>query len=442
MPTRSFPRCLRAPLASCLIVAGTLLIAPAPAEAQYGGAAGFAEVMSPHYLRRDLRIFEDALRLDPAQAAILQSLFWDYESRHEASRQRMLEQIESLRDDLQSLDRTQQVRMIFEPFITQATDWEQQRTQFLQDVQYLLNERQQQEWPEFLMRLRREKDLPRGELAGERTDLLQIFRQLGLPPSAAQSLAPVLDGYAHQLDAALIRRERDVTDSRIALMTSMRDEDPRTALSLYRRQLDLRVAVRNVNDQYRDLIAAELPDEHAGRFRAEALESGYPRIYRPTPAQRVIDAALRLEDLDEAMQVAVNDLHTAFHAELFELNDRLLRALRDFEPRDAIRRAELSASERPQTANANQPARDDTQPLFASREQMSRRYVNMLQDILGDDLFLTLPGANRFFQSLQNVPVGSPTSMQDSPEHEHQRRGNERRRHQIERGKGIGVSGG
>ncbi|MBX3372348.1 MAG: hypothetical protein KF817_00805 [Phycisphaeraceae bacterium] len=395
--------CLRA-----LVLTATAMVAlpvtslPGGREAcaQYGGAAGFAEVMAPYYLRRDLRIFEDGLALDAAQASVIETLFFNYEQAQSTARDEMMQAIEGLRDRLASLEREEQVRIIFEPFIAMARKWDEGRERFLQDVRVVLNEEQNRQWPEFLKRLRREKELPKGELSGESVDLILILKQLGISPAVERQLRPAIAAYADALDEALARRERQARDSRIALMSSMRDADHSTSLRIYREQLDLRTRVRNVNDDFIEVFALALPEELSEKYRTMALEQAYSKVFRPSAGYRVLEAATRLE-LEEERAARVAELFASFLAEYNSINGRYLEVLRRWEPREAAFRAEQAALPR-ETHRA--PMADDARAVFTEREEMTRRYINMLQDMLTREEFLDLPGASRYYRSLENTP--------------------------------------
>ena len=71
-------------------IASALVIA-APASAQFGEAAGFGEVMSPYFFKRDLVHFANGLELDEGQSVIVESLYWDFEEEHEAGKVLMLD---------------------------------------------------------------------------------------------------------------------------------------------------------------------------------------------------------------------------------------------------------------------------------------------------------------------------------------------------------------
>lgn len=384
-------RLVRPLLVAFLALAGIA----APATAQFGQAAGFGEVMSPYFLRRDLNTFVEKLQLDQGQGLVVENLFFDYEDAHNASKARMLESIGAMREQLQNLERDQMLRLVFAPFEEKAEEWDRQRTEFLENVKLILNDRQQEMWPTFLRELRREKEILKGDLSGESVDLVSLAR-LHLPAPAQKAIAASLEDYAIDLDIALVEREKRFAEARLAMMHSIRDDDPDTALALYSKQVEARVEVRNANDRWIEIITSILAPEDAAVFRTEAFLRGYPRIFRPTAAQRIFTEAKELETISEETLAAIIDLETAFLTELAVINEDLVRQIRDYEPEDARYRAERFAAR--ERGIVKPSPTDPTRESFAKRTAIDHRYMELLQSLLTKSEFASLPGASRFIK--------------------------------------------
>lgn len=365
----------------------------AAAPAQYGEAAGFGEMMSPYFLRRDLTMFVDELELDEGQSAILESLYFDYEEEHETGKVRMLERLSNMRDELQNLERDRIMELVFKPFEDRSEEWERMRTQFLENVEAILNNRQLEIYPQFRRHLRREKEIPKGRFSGESANLFHVINQLDLAPQVLEYIQPILDEYDVQLDAALKVRERQLRDSRLAMMTSIKDDDNASALAIYDRQIDARIAVRQVNDAFTSALYEALPDEVDVEFRSAVLESAYPRIYRPTSAQRILSAAKQLEGLSAETLEAIYSLESEYLVELGAVNEVILRMLQQFEPEEARYRASSFAA-RSQGARPPKPV-DPTREKYRERDEIGRRYIELLRDLLTPEQFQSLPGAER-----------------------------------------------
>jgi hypothetical protein len=388
------------------------LAATAAAPAQFGEAAGFGEVMSPYFFKRDLVHFANGLELDEGQSVILESLYWDYEEEHAAGKAAMLDRLSNMRDELKDLERDQILGLVFQPFEERAREWQRLRDDFLQNVRAILNTEQNAEWPEFRRFLRREKELPGGRFSGESVNLYHVLRSLDLEVPVRTTADEALAAYDVYLDEVLARREDLLQQSRLMMMHSIRDQRPDDALSLYEKQIDARVAIRDINDEYVDFIAASLPADIGATFRTEALSTGYPRIFRPTYAQRLFNEALKLDDLGEEVMTAIRELESAFQSELAVVNDQLWRLIREHEPAEeryrAVKFALRSAPNPESRLEARKPA-DPTRDPFRRREEIGRRYIEMLQNLLTPEQFAALPGAARFLR-LQNRGASSNSS--------------------------------
>ena len=68
---------IRTHLLAAMALALPMLVT-APAKAQFGGAAGFADAFRPDFLDRDMPLFVEHLRLEDWQRPIVEMLLLDY----------------------------------------------------------------------------------------------------------------------------------------------------------------------------------------------------------------------------------------------------------------------------------------------------------------------------------------------------------------------------
>jgi len=411
------------PRRSCLISALIIVLGlTAAAPAQFGEAAGFGEMMSPYFLRRDLTMFVDELELDDGQTAILESLYFDYEDEHETGKARMLEKLQNMRDEIANLEKDRIMELVFKPFEDRSEEWEKMRQQFLVNVEAILNRRQLDIYPQFRRHLRREKELPKGRFSGESVDLFHVINQLDLSPKVLEYIQPILNDYDVQLDSALEVRERQLRDSRLAMMTSIRDDDNASSLAIYDKQIDARIAVRRINDAFTSALYEALPEPVNTEFRNSVLEAAYPRIYRPTQVQRLFTAAKQLDGLSTETIDAIVALESEYLGELASVNEVILRLLQQFEPEEARYRASSFAAR----GDGQRPPKptDPTRDEYRRRDEIGRQYTLRLQDLLTPEQFASLPGAQRILrtkgsdEALQEAkkrrmsgPDGNPTSL-------------------------------
>jgi hypothetical protein len=167
----------------------------------------------------------------------------------------------------------------------------------------------------------------------------------------------------------------------------------------YQQIVEARLDIRDVNDQYIETVAAAMPDEYRSKFRQEALERAYPRVYRPTQGERIFKAALELDELSTEVREAIQTLEVAFQNELTTMNARLVRLLHEQEPADELHRAAVFAA-RGSSARPERPE-NVLREGFREREQIEQRYVKQLQSLLTPEQFRSLPGARRFLDDVE-----------------------------------------
>jgi hypothetical protein len=272
----------------------------------------------------------------------------------------------------------------------------QLRAKFVDDVQTTLSQNQQQLWPAIDRRMYRERTLPQGRLSGESVDLMQILHEAAPESGARQAAAPALQDYEINLDAALRRRNEYLASSDQDLLAASEAGDQAKAASIITRQVELRLAVRDVIEQSAAAVAALLPPEQGARFTQLAREKGYSRVYRPTQAQRLINAAKEISDLEASVLQAVNDLDRAYQGELGPANEQLVQVIRTAEPKGMIDRVARQFTPKGDQA-AEQPAQEEEDPIqkgFRARSEMGQRYIQQLQGLLTPEQWTKLPKNN------------------------------------------------
>jgi Spy/CpxP family protein refolding chaperone len=380
----------------------------ATALAQFGQAAGIAEAMVPDFMTRDVRLFQDGLNLDDTQRVIIEALFYDYQDSFDAGLQQMKQRFEEMRPELQALDERRVMAMVFVPF----EEWGQQkavlREQFLENTRVLLTPEQLELWPAFDRRLFREKEIHKGILAGESTDLLAIVRDLHLDEESMRSVRPTLDAYDIALDLALRARQESITGRQSEMLQHIASDNLDLSMAIFERQLARRVGIRNVNDEYTIKIAEVLPEGTGAKFKAIALDRAYPRVYRETPVERLFRAALELEGLDPAIRASVDQVMQSYLIELSAMNEALVQAVRKQEPIEQRLRAQAFTVR--MAGNQPEKIEDPTREDFVRRDDLGKDYVKQLQALLTPEQFGGLPGAGRFV-NLNEVNAGTPKAM-------------------------------
>lgn len=387
-------------------IGGAAAFSTTPASAQIGDAAGFADLMRHDYLHRDIVLFSQGLDMDDGQRVIVESLYEDYRDEFDEGWLATQEQITGMLQDVKSATPQEAMDMVMRPFEEWRKEKEQIKQRFEENVKVILNREQLQQWPAFQRQMRREKTLHLGRLSGESVDLFHIVRDLQLHERIAATIESVMDQYSLTLDEALRRRNELLNEVQGDLMRSIRAQEATITVEKLRQQVERRVALRNVNDHYIDVIASSLPMEHGEEFRESALESAYPRVYRPLPAQRIYNAAKELEELDEETLEAIHDLETIMMAEFEGMNADLHEAIRDHEPKALLNQMEIfTARTRGEEVTRLQ---DPTHEQIRARDDRASYYVALLRELLTPEQFTSLPGYSRWMSGENRRTTAQP----------------------------------
>ncbi|MHC4990904.1 MAG: coiled-coil domain-containing protein [Planctomycetota bacterium] len=407
------------------------------------------QLLQPELLRRDLRLISEQLELDEAQRSIVEALLRDYEKSFEAEADKMRQRMSELRprdeQSEQQRERRREIGARFREIFTAMREAREQggdpemlrkleaeaaelrermgelrppmpegedlqrlresidrlsrewrgdrrrlRGDFMSGVQAVLTEEQLRRWDEFERTLRRLKSLPRSRLSGESVDMLALLRDLGIARNATVDLEMLMDDYARELDAALVRRDEHLEESRTATILAMLERDMQAATAVARHDGAVRAAIVEVNEQYAGTIPTLLDEQQAATFSRRYRERAFPRIFEPTTTKRAFAAALEME-LEEEVRAAVEALRYEHARDLDSANERLLRITRADEPRRAERQIQRWLG---RMIGQERSRSDDDDPIdeaYRSRRQMEDRYRDQLESLLPPEEAAQLP---------------------------------------------------
>lgn len=381
-----------------LIVSALLILVSlaAPAHGQIGDGTGLAEALNPEYFNRDIVTFADELELDDIQRVIVEALFEDYLYGFEEAKSLMSSRFESMQDELKSLDQGSAVKAAIRPLQDLIDTKATLRNQLFSSVQTVLTDEQMLKWPSFLRRMTRVKTLSKGRLSGESIDLFYVLRDMRIPSSLINTIQPILLDYEINLDNALKRRNASFVQAQQSLLDSIANLNQAADTSVAERQIKLRVAVRDVNNQSRELIADALQEQAGDIFRRLALERAYPTIFRRSMLQKLLSAALKLEDLEEDKLQAIRDFSHEYMTEFVELNSVMLQDLLVSEPREMLDKIEAFKAR----SQGRKPTRTTSRSRNAQfrTNELSTPYIKKLQDLLTQEQFASLPQAQRIIE--------------------------------------------
>ena len=322
-----------------------------------GRGMGFATMMRPEFVRRDIQLISESLELDRTQQQLVETFILDYETSFEEAAEAMRDDFRSLRPEreldpateakrdeirnrmrellpelrdmrerirndedydeaemeaLQEKFRSMREEMrelrpprpegeeldaLQEAYRAVADSWQAERnalrSEFLGNVSALLSEQQMELWPGFEQRLRRQQSLPQGRLSGERVNLFQIVRSIPELADNDDRLEPVLDAYAMNLDRTLMARDEIATSAMMDVMQFMQSGETEEALKIAEEVSARRVAVRNVNARYARELEGVIAAEFSPELAARFEEQYRRRAYSRIAGPTRIDRAFR-----------------------------------------------------------------------------------------------------------------------------------------------------
>jgi hypothetical protein len=371
------------------------------------GLGSIPSILKPEYFSRDLLLFIEGLNLTDEQAAISEMIFEDYDRDFQLGLDAMQLEVEDVAHNVGELGDNKDA--IVQAVLAPIQGWAGKRDilgrQLVENIRIILDAEQQAAWGSFNRRLEREKALPEGKLSGESTNLQHVLRDMSIEPVENSPLSVAMLEWELAIADALHTRA-DATNQGLNLFEQINiNASGNDDIRRRQKELKARIVLRDTTDVAIERIYPLLGSDGAA-FQREALKRGYGRVYRKTPAERIFSAALNNTTVKEnaSLLTAVQDLLASYHEELRVINTALLDMTREWEPElenskieNRIRRSKGETLIRPQ---------DPTRTVYQERRELGSRYVQLLRDLLGDDLFAELDGATRFLPRPKPTDVG------------------------------------
>ena len=390
-------------LASISIVsAGSL------SQQSHGQMEFMAEAMHPEFFSRDLVVFSEGLNLDDTQEVIVEAMFDSYSDDFDLGWAATTERLNTVADELKE-KKPDNEQDTLKPVLETLGAWLEEKRALdqglLENVKTILVSEQLELWPSFEQRLYREKHINRGRMSGESTDLFQIVRDTNLSGTADSMISPQLEEYAVALNIAMRKRDAILWVNPKKLFDNILSGDSSQSPEHVEALVKSRINVRDINDRYIEVISSSLNAQDGNDFRTRALNRGYPRIFRKTPAQRILRQAAENEEYEPEIHALIIQLETAYLGELLILNYDLLTLTRKHDPE--IQRNRSLAGQVRKTGGTPARLEDPTRSVYKDREAVGKRYIEMLRDILSPEAFLELDGSRRWVpreeQSYENL---------------------------------------
>jgi hypothetical protein len=320
-------------------LAATLMVTPVHAQGGRGGGGGgggfggpgggMAQLFDPSVSTKELDSYAVTLGLDKSQKEAVKALFDAYQQQFNAAAKTARAKFDAAREEARddpSVWRDIQPQM--DAFRKTRDDMEKS---FFSDVKSVLNDQQTARWPAVEREHRREHTVSRGLLSGERVDLIKLVDDLKLPADAKKTLDPTLEQYAIELDKALIARNEAFDKMQGRMRDLFQGDISKELEDMFNKSRETAIGVRDVNRKYQRTIEASLSEDKKAAFVSAFKAESYPRIYRPSYASRVIDAAAGMADLEDSQKQSISSIKETYARDTGAINKDLEAATEEQE---------------------------------------------------------------------------------------------------------------
>jgi hypothetical protein len=162
-----------------------------------------------------------------------------------------------------------------------------------------------------------------------------------------------------------------------------RNGDQQVISDLFERGKQAATKVRDINNRAAKLIEALLPPEPAATFAAEVRQRSFPMIYRPSYADRVLEAAAKFDDLTGEQKENIGTIQAAFAQSMTSINRRMETAQVEME--------ESMTAERLGAMFRNGGDNDAMRDLRGERRDLETSTIERLRSILTEEQAARLP---------------------------------------------------
>lgn len=324
----------RTPITQDWVMLGVIALAAAivfarPARAQIE-ARNFYYGYSPTVKQVDVKALAETLGLDENEQQLAQAVYEGYRGAYNTASAAARDNLNSIRASMSAADNESVRANLFAEYNRAQAAWGRQsaglEVAFFADIKDLLTREEMTHWPRYERdRRRRVGLLLAARLMPERIDLVAVLDSLELPDEVRAACEAVVDQYTIEFDAPLVERIR-LSDQMEAISYAANDKgDDAQMAALQERLVRLHVKIRDLNLQYMDALASQLPPEDAGRFTDAFRKRVWPRIFGPDPVDADIRRVREVAGLTERQEEAVALLVASYQARLEPVNRELVQ---------------------------------------------------------------------------------------------------------------------
>ena len=361
-----------------------------PASAQFGDQAGFTEVFRPDFYRRDMQLYADYLRLEEWQRPIVEILLDDYQVSFDLGTKECRDRMSLLKDELQA-DPENAMKIALRPI----REWEAEKRELkrllIADIQGQLSPLQIQRWPSLERAMRREKELPQGDLPGESMNIFVAIQELNLAPADEQAVDPILLEYEIAIDQALARRRETMDKYQEVLKDAMISKDTDSGLNALRKIGATRSEVCLLHMQAIEELISVLPEESSISFRRSILANGFPTVFEETRVDRLLASVRKLKDLTPDQSDQIDAIEARYQIDLATANTLLVDGYRVHGAEIPIMEAKRAIARRNKETVRVQKLPDAIISLQTEKDQMVEDYRQQILAVLNKEQAAVVP---------------------------------------------------
>lgn len=289
-----------------------------------GGMGGMRDAfMGPALTIRQLERYADLAGLTDDQLVAAEAIVEAYQERVRQQGETMRRQADRIRaewEETRNPNVWQGMRGVTEQIRAERKALDDG---LMSEIKSILEPAQEEKWPAFERAVRRDQGVRRGFLSGERVNLFDLLERADLPSDVRTNVNTVLADYDVELDRVLTARNTMQEEIFTKMMELRQGGNFEEMQKMVERGREASARVRDVNRRFARQLMDVLPEGQRAIFDIEFKRASFPEVYRPTLAQRSLDAAVNFNDLTEEQREGVQRLRDSYLRSLETSNARL-----------------------------------------------------------------------------------------------------------------------
>ncbi len=317
---------------SMLLVVAALLLFVTPARAQFGMMGGGQGAQIDPITKRSFDAFVKLLGFDADQKETAKALYDGHTEANRALQKEMMEKMAALgekaREDGDFSVFQKEMPAIGKEMGAKSETLEKS---FFDDLKAVCTEAQLAQWPAVERHHRRGKAMRFGLVSGSAVDLVAVMDRIKAVPADAGVVKEALDGWELEVDRLLVQFEKDAKSAQDDMMQGGAMFDMTKIQDMMKKFAESAGQVRDLNRSYARRIEPALTDEDRAKFVAEVQRRSFPRIYRTSHPQQMLDAALGFADLTADQKEQLQSVKESYSREVATANEKWAKATEEKE---------------------------------------------------------------------------------------------------------------